>query len=439
MKKQLLALICTVLVFPNIASANELSEDVKTDYDNYLASLWDHFHRNPELSTVEVKTAARMAQELRAVGFDVTEGIGGTGVVAILKNGDGPMVMMRADMDGLPIKEKTGLPNASRATQLDPSTNEIVPVMHACGHDVHITSLVGTARQMTRRKDEWAGTLMLLVQPAEERLKGAKAMREDNIWGRFGEPDYALAFHVATGNPAGKIKAPEGPTYAGSSSVDIIVHGVGGHGASPHHAKDPVLIGSQIVVALQTLVARELTPRSPGVVSIGTFHSGSKRNIISDRAHLELTVRYQDNETRELLLNGIERIALNVGRTAGLAEDNLPEVVVLDGVPPTHNDVELTRRLKAAWNESLAKGTVFEQPQTGMGAEDYPYLVVDTDIKSVYWTVGGTPQADLDAHKAGGPRPPGHHSPTFWVAPEPSVRAGVESSVTAMMELLGKK
>ena len=189
MKKQLLALICTVLVFPNIASANELSEDVKTDYDNYLASLWDHFHRNPELSTVEVKTAARMAQELRAVGFDVTEGIGGTGVVAILKNGDGPMVMMRADMDGLPIKEKTGLPNASRATQLDPSTNEIVPVMHACGHDVHITSLVGTARQMTRRKDEWAGTLMLLVQPAEERLKGAKAMREDNIWGRFGEPD----------------------------------------------------------------------------------------------------------------------------------------------------------------------------------------------------------------------------------------------------------
>lgn len=438
MQKILAALLSALLVYSFPVSGSELTDSVKKDYDEYLADLWDHFHRNPELSLVEFKTAERMATELRAAGFDVTEGVGGTGVVAMLENGDGPLVMMRADMDGLPVEEKSGLPNASKAMQEDPITGNTVPVMHACGHDVHIASLVGTARQMVARKDQWSGTLMLIVQPAEERVLGARAMRDDKIWERFGTPDYALAFHVGAGSPAGKIDAPEGPSYAGADTVDIIVHGVGAHGASPHRGKDPVLIGSQIVVALQTLVARELAPRAAGVVTVGSFHSGTKHNIISDRAHLQLTVRNTNEETRKILLEGIERIAVNVGRAAGLPEDKLPEVIVSNEfVPPTVNDVQLARRLKIAWEEALGADALYEEPAEGMGAEDFPFFTVDPNITSVYWGIGGTPQADLDAEEAGGPMVASHHSPLFKISPEPSVRAGVESTVVALLELMG--
>ena len=438
MKKILAALLSALLVYSLPVSASELNDSVKIDYDEYLAELWDHFHQNPELSLVEFKTAERMAAELRAAGFDVTEGVGGTGVVAMLENGNGPLVMMRADMDGLPVEEKSGLPNASKAMQEDPITGNTVSVMHACGHDVHITSLVGTARQMAARKDEWSGTLMLIVQPAEERVLGARAMRDDKVWERFGTPDYALAFHVGAGSPAGKIDAPEGPSYAGADTVDIIVHGVGAHGASPHRGKDPVLIGSQIVVALQTLVARELAPHSPGVVTVGSFHSGTKHNIISDRAHLQLTVRNTNEETRKILLEGIERIAINVGRAAGLPEDKLPEVIVSNEfVPPTLNDVQLARRLKIAWEEAMGADALYEEPPQGMGAEDFPFFTVDPGITSVYWGIGGTPQADIDAEEAGGPMVASHHSPLFKISPEPSVRAGVESTVVALLELMG--
>ena len=438
MQSRILALIGAALICTSPVAADDLSSSVKQDYEAYLAGLWDHFHRNPELSLLEFETAKRMAAELRAAGFDVTEGVGGTGVVAMLENGSGPLVMMRADMDGLPVEEKSGLPNESKATQKDPITGNIVPVMHACGHDVHITSLVGTARQMAARRDDWSGTLMLVVQPAEERFLGAKAMRDDDIWGRFGTPDYALAFHVSAGSPAGKIDAPEGATYAGADTVDIIVHGVGAHGASPHKGKDPVLIGSQIVVALQTLVSRELPPRSPGVVTVGSFHAGSKHNIISDRAHLQLTVRNTNEETREILLSGIERIAKNAGRMAGLPEDRLPEVIVSEeGVPPTINDGALARRLKQAWGEAFGEDALLEEEPSGMGAEDFPWFSVNPDITSVYWGIGGTPQADLDANAAGGPMVAGHHSSFFKIAPEPSVTAGVESTVVALMELMG--
>jgi len=322
--------------------------------------------------------------------------------------------------------------------QEDPITGNMVSVMHACGHDVHITALVGTARQMVARKDEWSGTLMLIVQPAEERIIGARLMREDNLWERFGTPDYALAFHVGAGSPAGKINAPEGASYAGSDSVDIIVHGVGAHGASPHMGKDPIVIGSQIVMALQTLVSRELAPRTPGVVTVGSFHSGTKHNIISDRAHLQLTVRNTNLETREILLQGIERIAVNIGRAAGLPEDKLPEVIVSnEGTPPTVNDGPLARRLRQAWGEAMGEDSLYDESFEGMGAEDFPYFSNDPYIPSVYWDIGGTPQEDLDAEAAGGPVVSGHHSPFFKIAPEPSVRAGVESTVVALMELMG--
>ena len=439
MKKTFLAVAGALLFIASSVAASELTESIKKDYDGYLADLFDHFHRNPELSKVEVETAARMAAELRDSGFEVFENVGGTGVVALMKNGDGPLVMMRADMDGLPVEEKSGLPNASKKTQKDPITGNIVPTMHACGHDVHITSLVGTARQMASRKDAWSGTLMFVVQPAEERAAGAKAMRADGIWDRFGTPDYALAFHVNSNNVAGKVNVSEGSPYAGADTVDIIIHGVGTHGAHPHRGKDPIVLGSQIVLALQTLVARELSPRAPGVVTVGSFHSGTKHNIISDRAHLQLTVRNTSEETRKLLLDGIRRIAENMGRVAGLPEDKLPEVIISEErVPPTTNDAALARRLKAAWASAMGEETVIDLPTTGMGAEDFPFFTADPYITSVYWAIGGTPEADFERAAAGGPPVASHHSPLFKIAPEPSVRAGVQSTVVALLELMGK-
>jgi len=431
-----LALVFSGAFFTQTVIADDLSDAVEADYDQHLAALFEHFHRNPELSTMETKTAARLAEELRAAGFDVTEGVGGTGLVAIMRNGPGPLVMMRADMDGLPVPEKSGLPYASKATQVDWDGN-LVPVMHACGHDVHITSLVGTARQMAASKDRWSGTLMLIGQPAEERVGGAKRMMEDGLWEKFGQPDYALAFHVASGVPTGKLVAVVGSPMSGADTVDIIIHGVGAHGASPHRGVDPVVLGSQIVLALQTVISRELAPREAGVITVGSFHAGTKHNIISDTARLQLTVRNDNFETREILLNGIRRVAENMGRVAGLPDDLLPEVIVSDeSVPPTVNDSQLTQRLRSAWSSTLGEDVFFESKRKGMGAEDFPFFTTDPYIPSTYFAVGGTPQADFDAEKAGGPPVPSHHSPLFKVNGKESVQLGVEATVIALRDLL---
>ena len=434
--KLLLALGFAGALFTQTTTADELSDAVEADYDQHLAELFDYFHRNPELSSMEVKTAARLAEELRAAGFDVTEGVGGTGIVAMMENGPGPLVMMRADMDGLPVPEKSGLSYASKATQIDWDGNK-VPVMHACGHDVHITSLVGTARFMSASRDTWSGTLMLIGQPAEERINGAKGMMEDNLWERFGKPDYALAFHVSSGVPTGKLVAVVGAPMSGADTVDIIIHGVGAHGASPHRGIDPVVLGSQIVLALQTVVSRELAPREAGVITVGSFHAGTKHNIIPDEARLQLTVRNDNMETRKILLDGIRRVAENMGRVAGLPEDLLPEVIVSgDDVPPTVNDTQLTQRLRAVWKKELGEDIFYEAKREGMGAEDFPFFTTDPYIASTYFAVGGTPQADFDAEKAGGPAVPSHHSPLFKVKGEESVRLGVEATVIALQDLL---
>ncbi len=437
MHKYLVILVCS-LSLPVLAA--DLHKEVASDYDAYLDPLFKHFHANPELSTVEDKTAARMADELTKAGFEVTTGVGGTGVVAILKNGDGPMVSMRADMDGLPVEEKSGLEYASTAKQIDPITGNEVFVMHACGHDVHITSLVGTARRMQSMKDQWSGTLMLIVQPAEERVIGAKAMVEDGLYKRFGTPDYGLAFHVSSGLEAGKIGVTDGSPFAGADTVDIIVHGVGAHGASPHAGKDPVVLASQIVLALQTLVARELPPRDPGVVTVGSFHAGTKHNIISDRAELQLTVRNTSQETRTTLLEGIKRIAENMGRVAGLPDDMLPEVIVSEeSVPPTINNAQLAQRLRSVWVSNMGEDILGDRPAKGMGAEDYPFFTTEPYIPSVYFVVGGTPASDFTAAENGGPAIASHHSPLFKVQPEPSIISGVEATVLALLELMPAK
>lgn len=437
MKKIIAVAIAASLSFAASAES-DLVDRIESDYNTHLDPLFKHFHANPELSTIEHKTAARMAQELRDAGYEVTEGVGGTGVVAMFKNGEGPLVSMRADMDGLPVEEKSGLSYASKAKQIDPITGNEVFVMHACGHDVHITSLVGTARQMMAMKDQWSGTLMLIVQPAEERVGGAKAMMEDGLYERFGQPDFGLAFHVASGIEAGKIGVTDGSPYAGADTVDIVIHGVGAHGASPHAGKDPVVLGSQIVLALQTLVARELPPRDPGVVTVGSFHSGTKHNIISDKAVLQLTVRNTSLETRKTLLDGIERIAENMGRVAGLPEDKLPEVTILDeSVPPTINNKELAQRLRSVWVDKMGADILTKRESKGMGAEDYPFFTTDPYIPSVYFAIGGTPEEDFKAAEAGGAPIPSHHSPLFKITPEPAIRSGVEATVHALMELMG--
>ena len=439
MKRMLLLLAACAIPAPALA-APDFAPAVKADYDSRLKALFLDFHRNPELSFKETRTAAIMAKELRAVGgITVTEKVGGTGVVGVMRNGPGPVVLVRADMDGLPLEEKSGLPYASKARQTGIDGVESA-VMHACGHDVHITSLVGTARRLAAMKDRWSGTVLFVVQPAEERVGGAKAMIQDGLYTRFPKPEYALAFHVSSGLETGKVSASELLQYSSADSVDITVHGVGAHGASPHAGKDPVYIGSQIVVALQGIIGREREPLKPGVITVGAFHSGTKHNIISDRADLQVTVRANDEATRAQLISAIKRVAEGIGRANGLPDDKLPEVKVSEGTPTTNNDPALARRLNAALARDLGAPAIEPFVQTGMGAEDFSYFVEPKHgVKGYYFAVGGTPKAAFDAAKAGGPQVPSHHSPLFKIDPEPSVRLGTEAMTVAVLDLLGKR
>lgn len=412
---------------------NELRTAIAADYEANLEGLFQHFHANPELSHREFKTAARIADEMRALGLDVTEGVGGTGVVAVLENGAGPTVMLRADMDGLPVLENNDLAWISRATQED-IDGVVKPVMHACGHDTHITSLVGTARQMAARKDDWSGTLVLIGQPAEERISGARMMLEDGLYTRFPKPDYALAFHVSSGAATGKLIVPLGITASSSDSVDITVRGVGAHGASPHKGIDPVLVASQIVVSLQSVVSRTLAPLDAGVITVGSIHGGSKHNIIGDEVKLQLTVRSNRPEVRTQLLDAIDRVADGVAASLGVPENLRPEVVrsPVETTPPTINNAETAAQIRAVFADQFGEETLFDKPQEGMGAEDFAYFVTqESGVKGVYFSVGGTPEADLATA-------PSHHSPFFQIQPEPAIKLGTEAMVTGALALLGK-
>lgn len=430
-------LACTLA---SAGSAQTLESAIAADYERELEALFEHFHRNPELSFREFETSKRLAAELRKSGVEVVEGVGQTGIVGLLRNGPGPTVLVRADMDGLPVREQSELEYSSEATQED-ITGEVVPVMHACGHDVHITSMVGTARRLAAMKDRWSGTVMFVGQPAEERISGAREMLEDGLYERFGVPDYALAFHVSAGEPAGKIEVPPGLLASSSDSVDITVFGIGAHGASPHQGKDPIYIAAQLVVALQGIVSRELNPLEPGVVTVGAFHSGFKHNIISDRAELQLTVRANSEETREKLLSAIERIAEGIGRANGLPEQLLPKVVrTTESTPTTVNDAELAARVREAIARGMGDEAFFETEPSGMGAEDFAYFVrTEHDVPGTYFSVGGTAQADLDAEEAGGPPVPSHHSPFFRIEPEPSIKAGTHAMTLAVLDLLAPR
>ncbi|WP_414976948.1 amidohydrolase [Brevundimonas sp.] len=427
------AVLALATGLPAAAQDSELKAAVQQDYTANLAALFDDFHRHPELSGLEVRTAGIMAAQLTALGYEVTTGVGGTGVVAVLRNGDGPTVMIRADMDGLPLQEATGLANASTVRQVDSDGVE-KPVMHACGHDVHITALIGTARQLMTRRGDWSGTLVLVAQPAEERIFGARAMVEDGLYTRFPKPDYALAFHVSAGVPAGRISVPLAIHSSSSDSVDIAVHGVGTHGAYPHLGVDPVLVASSIVVNLQSLRSRTVNPLEGAVVSVGAIHGGIKHNIISDRVDLQLTVRADSPEVRTLLLDGIDRVARGTAIALGVPEDRMPTVVrsTVETTPPTLNDTPTATRVRAAIAGAMGEARMIDEPRGGMGAEDFAYFVTpESGVKGVYFDVGGTPVSDLATAA-------GHHSPLFRIAPEPSVTAGVEAMVVAAESLMPK-
>lgn len=430
------ALAATLAAAPAIAEP-DYAAAIRADYKRDLGAMWDDFHRNPELSFMEVRTSGKMAAALRAVpGMQVTEKVGKTGVVGVLRNGQGPTVLVRADMDGLPVEEKSGLANASKARQMDPDGVE-VPVMHACGHDTHITALIATARRMAAMKDRWSGTLVFIAQPAEERLGGADAMVKDGLYTRFPKPDYALAFHVAAGMETGLVSASEGIQYSSSDSVDIVVPGIGAHGASPNQGKDPVYMASQIVIALQGLVSRERQPLAPGVITVGSFHAGLKHNIISDQAKLQVTVRSNDEKVRKQLIDGIRRVAMGVGTLNGMPKDKMPVVTVVAGTPTTINDAALARRLNAVMVQTLGAAKVPTFNQEGMGAEDFAYLVQpDTGVKGYYFAVGGTPRAEIEAAARGGPRIGSHHSPQFKVAAEPAIVTGATAMTAAALDLL---
>jgi len=422
------------------AAAETIPQRIAADMPGLIA-IYRDLHANPELSFQEVRSAKVMADAARKAGFAVTEKVGRTGVVAVLRNGAGPTVLIRADMDGLPVTEQTGLPFAS--TRRGVSTAGVESgVMHACGHDTHMTAWIETARLLAARKGEWSGTLVMIAQPGEEMGLGARAMLADGLFTRFPKPDYALAFHDATELPAGVVGAKPGWALANVDSVDIEVKGVGGHGAYPHMAKDPIVLASAIVMRLQTLVSREQNPIEPAVVTVGSFHGGTKHNIISDGARLELTVRSFSDQNRRQLLDGIRRIAVGEAAAAGMPQDRMPVVTVKEPYTrATFNTPDFTREIAADLSARMGAERVVVLDQPVMGGEDFDeYRRADeAHIKSAILWVGGTAPAALEAARQGGKPIPSLHSP-FWVPDaEKVIASGAEALSSTALRLMGKR
>ncbi|MBE1525680.1 hippurate hydrolase [Sphingopyxis sp. OAS728] len=436
---RILLMSAAALALAAPAAAQTLGGEVEKQMPSLMA-IYKDLHANPELSFMEVRSAGILAGEARKLGFNVTEKVGGTGVVAVMENGPGPVVMVRADMDGLPVTEQTGLPGASK---IRVTTKEGVEtgVMHACGHDTHMTAWIGVARLMAANKAKWSGTLVMIGQPAEERGAGARMMLADGLYTRFPKPQYALAFHDAAQFQAGKIGYTPGYALANVDSVDITVKGVGGHGAYPQTTKDPIVLASRIVGALQTLVSREISPLDSAVVTVGSFHAGAKHNIISDEAKLQLTVRSYSDEVRDHLLDGIARIAKGEAIAAGMPEDKMPVVTVQkdEYTPATFNTPEFTQEMAAFLKTSFGEDRVVQMPPV-MGGEDFSrFWREDKSIKSLIVWVGGVPQAEYDAAKKEGRTLPSLHSP-FWAPDAPAVISTATEALTAMtLKLMAKK
>ncbi|HWP82982.1 MAG TPA: amidohydrolase [Bacteroidota bacterium] len=412
-----------------------------------LLESYKHLHANPELSHFEQKTARYLADQLRGLGFEVTEGVGkydhagrkAYSVVAVMRNGQGPTILVRTDIDALPVEEKTELPYASKVKTKN-ELGEEVGVMHACGHDLHMTSFLGTAKLVSKLKDQWRGTVVFVGQPAEERGTGAKAMLADGLYTRFPKPDYAIALHTDATLPVGKIGYCEGYALANVNSVDITVRGVGGHGAYPHTTKDPIVIASQIVLALQTIVSREISPLDPAVVTVGAIQGGTKHNIIPDEVHLQLTLRSYKEEVRLKLIAAIKRIAKGIAEAAGVPENRLPVVTVNEEefTPATYNTPELTRRLASALEAQLGKNAVVKRDPV-MGGEDFGRFALEGNQipLCMFWLGAVAPEAVEKAQK-GLIQLPSLHSSEFAPVPDEAIKTGVKTLTISVLELLNR-
>ena len=410
-----------------------------------LLAIYEDVHSHPELSTREERTAALVAKELRAAGCQVTEHVGKYanpnlkcyGIVGIMKNGDGPTVLVRTDMDALPVEEETGLPYASKVTTKNDDGKD-VHVMHACGHDAHVAAFIGTARALQKLKDQWRGTIIFVGQPAEELGTGARAMLADGLYTRFPKPNFALGFHDNAFLETGKIGVTEGYTYANVDSVDVTVRGVGGHGAYPHKTKDPIVLAAELINAWQTIASRENNPLDPVVVTVGSIHGGTKHNIISDEVKMQLTVRTYKADVRERVLAAIERIAKGIAAAAGVPSELAPIVTVRKDqfTPATYNNPELTKRLVAVWKKSLGADNVKLVDPT-MGGEDFSeFSLPDHSIPAVDFHIGAVEPAKIADSKKNGTPLPSLHSSKFAPVPEPTIRLGIIGMTSAVLELM---
>lgn len=398
-----------------------------------LEELYVYLHRNPELSFHEAETAGKLISELRPLGYEITSPIGGTGFAAVLKNGDGPTVLIRTDLDALPVQEQTGREYASTVKTTDDSGAE-VSVMHACGHDVHMSTFIGVARALADVKDHWTGTLLLIGQPAEERGAGARAMLADGLFARTAEPDYALALHSSPELPTGQIGYTSGFALANTDSIDVTIRGVGGHGAYPQATKDPVVIAAYVITALQTIVSRETNPLDSAVVTVGSIHGGTKHNIIGDEVKLQLTVRSYQDEVRQRTLDSIRRITTETARAFGVPADREPLVSVAEEehTPAAYNDPELIDRLVPVWRQALGPEKVVTVPPVMAGEDFSRYGRTEADIPAVIFWLG---TVDPERVKSGEPLP-SLHSPFFNPEPRAAIRTGVRAMTAAALELL---
>jgi hippurate hydrolase len=429
-------LLASVLGAP--ASAATLNESIRADMPQ-LMTVYRDMHANPELSMQEVRTPAKLAPLMRKLGFEVTEHVGKTALVAVMRNGPGPVLMLRADMDALPVKEQTGLPFASKATGKLPDGTE-TPVMHACGHDTHIASWLGTARRLAAMKDQWSGTLVMNLQSGEETGEGAKAMLADGLYTRFPKPNTVLAFHDSAIIPAGMIGLTPGYTTASVDNVDVMVRGVGGHGASPQSTKDPIVLASRIVLALQTLVSREKNPLDPAVLTIGSFQGGNKHNVIPDEAKLQITVRTYTPEVRKLLLDGIARIARGEAIAAGLPDDRMPIVTIREDqhTPATFNTEKLANHTLELFRTHFgADRTTVLQPFM-VGEDVGRYWLNDPSVEGTLFWVGGVPQAKWDAAGGDTTKLPSLHSPLWAPDAEAVISTATEAMTVAALDVLKK-
>jgi hippurate hydrolase len=400
-----------------------------------LDALYLELHRNPELSMREVKTEARLAAELKALGYQVTTGVGGTGVVGVLKNGTGPTVLLRTELDALPIEENTGLPYASKVKTVD-QNGKTQPAMHACGHDIHMAGWTGAAALLARHKDLWHGTVVMVGQPGEEVVQGARAMIADGLFKRFPKPDFAIAVHDSSDEPAGKVVIVPGFGMASVDSVDLTLFGRGGHGARPHKAIDPVVLAARTVLALQTLVSREKDPLEPAVVTVGSIHGGTKHNIIPDEVKLQITVRTYSPAVRKQMLEGIARIAK--AEAASVNAPREPEMKVSESQDSTYNDPALAHRIHDALAQKLGKVNVVEG-KPDMVAEDFGEFGKAAGAPSLLIRLGAVEQKKYEAATAAGQPLPSLHSSTFVPDREPTIRADASVLALTTLELLGSK